>query len=70
VSDRTALYRWTAIVGRHFPELSHPQVGVLALWSLGMVLARSCALTAVRLRWATGQRRKENTVRQQVRAWC
>jgi hypothetical protein len=27
--------------------MTKPQATVLALWSLGMVLARSCALTAV-----------------------
>jgi hypothetical protein len=34
-----------------------------------MVLARSCALTAVRSLLATGRQRKEPTVRQQLRAW-
>src|SRR5262249_16172297 len=29
-------------------HVSKPQATVLALWSVGMVLARSCALTAVR----------------------
>ena len=31
----------------HLSHLSKPQATVLALWSFGMVLARSCALTAV-----------------------
>jgi hypothetical protein len=35
-----------------------------------MVLARSCALTAVSLFLATGLDRKANTVRQQLREWC
>jgi hypothetical protein len=35
-----------------------------------MVLARSCALTAVSLFLATGLDRKPNTVRQQLREWC
>ena len=47
--------------------MSASQATVLALWSLGMVLARSCALTAVTLVVATWQRRKANTVRQQLR---
>jgi hypothetical protein len=34
-----------------------------------MVLARSCALTAVSTCLAAGRRRKEQTVRQQWRAW-
>jgi hypothetical protein len=38
---------WTTIMRTHLPQLSAPQATVLALWSLGMVLARSCAMTAV-----------------------
>ena len=38
---------WTRTVATHFPHLSKPQAAVLALWSLGMVLAHSCGLTAV-----------------------
>src|SRR4029434_4891406 len=40
------------------------------LWSLGMVLARSCALTAVSAFLATWLHRKEDTVRQQLREFC
>jgi hypothetical protein len=54
----------------HLPHLSKPQATVLALWSLGMVLARSCALTAISVWLATMLQRQENTVRQQLREWC
>jgi hypothetical protein len=54
----------------HMPHLSKPQATVLALWSLGMVLARSCALTAVSAFLATWLKRKEPTVRQQLREFC
>jgi hypothetical protein len=50
--------------------LSKPQATVLALWSFGMVLARSCALTAVSHLLAKGMQRQEQTVRQQRRAWA
>ena len=50
---------WTTIIQTHLPHLSKPQATVLALWSLGMVLARSCALTAVSAFLATWLRRKE-----------
>jgi hypothetical protein len=56
-------------VTRHLPHLSHPQAAVLALWRVGMVRARSGALSAVRLFFAKGLARKPNTVRQQVREW-
>jgi hypothetical protein len=54
--------QWTQIVSSHFPHLSRPQAGILALWSLGMVLSRSCGLSqvsvllalAVATLWAVG----------------
>jgi DDE family transposase len=70
MSCRSAVYQWTEVVTRHMPQLSKPQAAVLALWSLGMVLARSCALTAVSLFLAQGLERKANTVRQQLREFC
>jgi len=70
MSCHQAVYQWTAEVTRHMPHLSKPQAAVLALWSVGMVLARSCALTAVSLFLAQGLERKPNTVRQQLRELC
>jgi len=70
MSCHQAVYQWTAEVTRHMPHLSKPQAAVLALWSVGMVLARSCALTAVSFFLAKGLERKPNTVRQQLREWC
>jgi hypothetical protein len=70
MSCQSAVYQWTEEVTRHLPHLSKPQAAVLALWSVGMVLARSCALTAVSLFLAQGLGRKPNTVRQQLREWC
>lgn len=70
MSCHKAGYQWTEVVTRHMPHLSKPQATVLALWSAGMVFARSCALTAVSLFLAQGLERKPNTVRQQLREWC
>jgi hypothetical protein len=70
MSCQSAVYQWTEVGTTHLPHLSKPQATVLALWSLGMVLARSCALTAVSLFLAQGLDRKDNTVRQQLREWC
>jgi len=58
MSCQRAVYQWTEVVTTHMPHLSKPQAAVLALWSLGMVLARSCALTAVSLFLAKGLDRK------------
>jgi hypothetical protein len=54
----------------YLPQLSKPQATVLALWSLGMVLAPSGALTAVTAFLAMWLRRPEHNVRQQWRACC
>src|SRR5215467_13587628 len=61
--------QWLRTIMHHLPHLSKPQATVLALWSFGMVLARSCALTAVSHLLAKGMKRKEQTVRQQLREW-
>src|SRR5260221_6688232 len=70
MSCQRAVYQWTEVVTTYLPHLSKPQARVLALWSLGRVLARSCALSAVSLFLAKGLDRKANTVRQQLREWC
>jgi hypothetical protein len=70
MSCQRAGYQWTTEVTTHLPHLSQPQAAVLALWSLGMVLARSCALTAVAQLLGTWQERKPNSVRQQLREFC
>src|SRR5262252_3214246 len=66
---QAAFDQWQRTIMHHLSPLSKPQATVLALWSLGMVLARSCALSAVSHLLATGMHRKEQTVRQQLREW-
>src|SRR2546430_13459704 len=61
--------QWLTTIMHHLSPLSKPQATVLALWSFGMVLARSCALTGVSHLLAKGMQRKEQTVRQQLREW-
>jgi hypothetical protein len=61
---------WTTRIHTRLPPLTKPQATVVALWSLGMGLARSCALTAVSAFLATWLHRKADTVRQQWRACC
>lgn len=67
---QTGFDQWLVSIRTHLPHLSKPQATVLALWSFGMVLAHSCALTAVSTFLAAGLRRQEQTVRQQLREWC
>ena len=60
---------WRTTILPHLSHLSKPQATVLALGSLGMVLARSCALSAVSNLLAEGMKRPEPTVRQRLREW-
>jgi hypothetical protein len=66
---QAAFDQWLTTIMHHLPPRSTPQATVWALWSFGMVLARSCALTAVSHLLAKGLKRKGQTVRQQLRAW-
>ena len=70
MSCHSPVTEWTTLIRLHLPHVSKPQATVLALWSLGMVLARSCALTAVAAFLAVWLRRQEQTVRQQLREFC
>ena len=61
---------WATTLQTYLPHLSKPQIRVLALWSLGMVLARSCALTAVSTCLAPWLGYHDNTLRQRLREFC
>ena len=47
MSHPDPLSQWIETVSTMFPKLSRPQAKVLAYWSDGMVLARSCGITLV-----------------------
>ena len=66
---QAAFDQWLTTIMHHLSHLSKPQATVLALWSFGMVLARSCALSAVSSLLAEGMQRPEQTVRQRLREW-
>lgn len=70
MSCQEAVYQWTRVVRGQFPHMSKSQATVLALWSYGMVLARSCALTAVSGLLGALLDREANSVRQQLREFC
>ena len=70
MSRHDGLSQWHATVSTHLPGLSPAQASVLALWSYGMVLARSCGITSVAVVLAPLLGAKENTVRQRLREWC
>ncbi|GAC1666147.1 MAG: hypothetical protein PVS3B3_37390 [Ktedonobacteraceae bacterium] len=53
-----------------FPALSRPQATVLALWSYGMVIAKSCGITSVCAALALQTGQSESSLTQRLRAWC
>lgn len=63
------LLQWQQTVSTYLPQLSKPQVTVLALWSFGMVLAQSCGLTTVAITLAYVVGCSEGTIREQLRDW-
>src|ERR1700722_3284822 len=67
MSRHPQLYHWQQTLARHFPHLPKTFVALLALWTLGMILARRCGLSSVALFLARLLDRKENTLRQRLR---
>ena len=67
MSCHAQLQQWQRTIMHHLPHLSKPQAAGLALWTLGMVLSRSCALSAVSGLLATVLQRPANTLRQRLR---
>ena len=55
---------WLTTIMPQLSPVRKPQATVLALGSFGMVLARSCALSAVSSLLAEGMQRNAQTVRQ------
>src|SRR5439155_14240022 len=64
-----ALARWTALLSRRLPTLSVPQAKGLALWSMGIVLARSSSLHAVVLALACWLPFNPLSLRKRLQEW-
>jgi len=69
MQTQSGLDTWTETVCQHMPHLSNPYAVVLALWSFGMVVTKSCGLTTVAAFLAILLDKKENTLRQRLREW-
>src|SRR5437667_10350029 len=70
MSHRKALSQWEQTVSTYLPHLSKPQAAVLAMWSYGMVLAKSCGTTSVAALLADLLGTSYESVRQRLREWC
>jgi hypothetical protein len=47
MSRQGGLFSWTAMVSTPLPHLNQPQARVLALWSYGSAMPRSCGRLTV-----------------------
>lgn len=63
------LSQWHQSVSTYLPHLSQPQIGVLVLWSIGIVLAQSCGLSTVAVMLAYLLDCSERSLRQRLRDW-
>ncbi len=70
MSHPDPLSQWIERVSSMLPKLSRPQAKVLAYWSYGMVLARSCGITLVCAALALQVESSEQNLLQRLREWC
>ena len=70
MSHPEPLSQWIETVSSMLPKLSRPQAKVLAYWSYGMVLARSCGITLVCAALALQVDSSEQSLLQRLREWC
>ena len=61
---------WTNTITQNLTNLSKPQAVVLAMMSLGMIFAQSCALTSISAMLAISLKTKYCNFYQRIREWC
>ncbi len=67
MSRHPQLYPWARDLASRLPGLSPALAGVLALWSVGMILARRCGLDSVATQVAALRQQSFDTARQRLR---
>lgn len=70
MSRQGGLSEWTAELSNRMPHLTKPQAAVLAMWSYGIVMIRSCGRRTVATFLALLLKQKVDTVEQRLREWC
>jgi hypothetical protein len=70
INTTKSFTEWQVLVEKNMGHLSGPQITVLALWSFGIVLAKSCGLSSVAMALAGSFDGKESNFRQRLREWC
>jgi hypothetical protein len=70
MSRHGGLSEWIAELSNRMPHLTKPVVTVLAMWSFGIALTRSCGRTTVATFLVLLLRQKQSTIEQRLREWC
>ncbi len=70
MSHPEPLSQWMETVSTMLPKLSRPQAKVLAYWSYGMVLAKSCGISLVCATLAIQLRCAEGSLIKRLGEWC
>jgi hypothetical protein len=70
LSRPEGLSGWTEIVSSRMAHLTKPQAVVLAMWSYGIALTRSCGRRTVALFLALLLQQKLGSIEQRLREWC
>jgi hypothetical protein len=60
---------WKTVIAKNMGHLSNPEITVLALWSFGIILARTCGQSKVVTALACHLKEKEDNLRQRLREW-
>lgn len=70
MTHQQAVSEWTTCVSSNLPHLTKPQATVLAWWSFGIAVTRSCGRLTVATFLALLLSRKVATVEQRLYEWC
>lgn len=70
MSRHDGLSDWTEELSNRMPHLAKPQVVVLAMWSYGIALTRTCGRRTVSVFLALLLEQRVGTIEQRLREWC
>jgi len=70
MSRRDGLSEWTQELSSRMPHLTKPQVVVLAMWSFGIALTKSCGRRTVAALLALLLKKNEDALEQRLQEWC
>jgi len=70
MSRQGGLSEWTHELSNRMPHLSKPQVAILAMWSYGIALTKSCGRRTVATLLALLLHQNVSAIEQRLQEWC